>query len=350
MKIAVTGAAGLVGSHLVDYLSKNNAYSVTAVVRSETSCEQFRSLWQKQKVNVVKANVLNLAQLEQAFAGVDIVVHAAAVVDPFGDRAQVFSVNVDGTRNALLAARKASVQQFIYVSSLSVITGNKDQYATDENAPYEPCGEAYADSKIKAETFVRQESIASQTPAITVVRPGFIYGPRERSWMPRLIESISSGKAMLIDGGTKETNVIYVNNLSFAIENAFNNRKAFGKVYNLTDGPGLTKKQLFDAISNGLSLPKVTKVVPGFLAKGFCNSVSSLAPFLSVDTQRKLARYSKAAFRLVGLNQGYSIALAEQDLNYKSRTAFEAGMAETLNFIRSEKGEKKQPDKLVKSV
>jgi nucleoside-diphosphate-sugar epimerase len=342
MKIAVTGAAGLVGSHLVDYLSKNGAYSVTAIVRSLASIEQFKSAWQKQNIKVVEANVLNLSQLEDAFQGADIVVHSAAVVDPFGDRAQIFSVNVDGTKNALLAARKVKAEQFIYVSSLSVITGNKDQYGSSEHSPYEPCGEAYADSKIEAELFVRQEAEASQTPAITVVRPGFIYGPRERTWMPRLIDSIAKGKAMLIDGGTKETNVIYVGNLCFAIENIFNNKKAFGQVYNLTDGPGITKKQLFDALSDGLSLPRVTKVVPGFLAKGFCQIVSTLAPVLSVDTQRNLARYSKAAFRLAGLNQGYSIARAEQDLNYKSRTAFADGMAETLSYIRSEKGEKKQ--------
>lgn len=328
LKVVVTGATGLVGSHLVDYLV-NKGYRVTALVHSRVKTQPFLENWQHANVEVVEADVCDKNACRSGLTGADIVVHAAGVVDPYGQRKAILAVNVGGTANMLALSRELGVKQFIYVSSLSVITGQSDQWAVTEEATLKTCGEPYADSKVKAEQLVMAGS--GEGPlAVTAVRPGFIYGPRERSWLPRLIDSISKGKAALIDGGKKETNVIYVENLNKAIEATFLNPKANGSVYNLTDGGVTNKKQLFDAISDGLGLPRVTTEVPGAVARIFCETVSLVAPYLPSDAQRHLARYSRGAFRLVGVNQGFSIAKAERELDYVDRIPFSEGMAETL--------------------
>jgi nucleoside-diphosphate-sugar epimerase len=345
--IAVTGASGLVGSHLVDYLAARE-YRVVAVVRSSTSAKEFLDRWRRLKVSLFEANVSDLPSLKQALDGVDVVVHAAGVVDPYGTRSVIFDVNVEGTGNVLAAAKAQAVKQFVYVSSLSVITGQHDQYGVGEEVPVRKCGEAYADSKVEAELLVMAESVTDQI-VVTAVRPGFIYGPREHAWLPRLIDSIASGKAALIDGGTKQTNVIYVENLNRAIEATFLNPKAYGQVYNLTDGEVISKKQLFDAIADGLNLPRVKKVVPGFIARAFCQVVSEIAHYLPVEKQRALARYSRAAFRLAGVNQGFSIAKAERDLAYLNRVPFREGMAITLASFKSAR-EKTGGEKLLTST
>src|SRR5205823_6003075 len=159
-------------------------------------------------------------------------------------------------------------------------------------------------------------------------RPGFIYGPGEKAWMPRLIKNIANGKAMLIDGGTKETNVIYIENLCRAIEAAILNPQAYGQVYNLTDGEKITKKELFAAISDGLKLPRVNKKIPGSVARIACELVSTVAPSLPIDTRRKLSRFSRAAFRLAGVNQGFDISKARTELGYTNLVPFEKGMKE----------------------
>jgi nucleoside-diphosphate-sugar epimerase len=333
LKIAVTGATGLVGSHLVDYLVKKNSFEVVAIIRNLSSAAPTVSGWSSAKVQVVETNLTDVDALRRLLKDVDVIVHAAGVVNPFGSRAQIFAVNVECTRSLLTAAKAAKVKQFIYVSSLSVITGMNDQYDVTEEAPLVTSGESYADSKVAAEQLVMAEGGGCDM-AVTAVRPGFIYGARERSWLPRVIDSISSGKAALIDGGNKQTNVIYVENLNRAVEGAFLNAKSYGQVYNLTDGEVISKKQLFDAIADGLDLPRVTKVVPGRVARIFCESVSCLASVLPESMQRKLARYSRAAFRLAGLNQGFSIAKAERDLNYRDRIPFEQGMKETMSYFR----------------
>ena len=328
MHIAVTGATGLVGSHLVDYFS-TKGHSVTALVRNKNKADKLFA----QNVQILLATLSNKEELKEALKTVDVVFHAAGLVDPYGSRDLIFKTNVEGTENVLAAAQNSGVKQFVFISSLSVITGFHDQFDVDETAPLQKSGEAYADSKVAAESLVFGQRQASNT-AVTILRPGFIYGPGETSWLPRLIDSISRGKAMLIDGGKRETNVIYIENLNKAADAVLLNSKTYGQIYNLTDGQHTSKKQLFDAISDGLGLPRVTKVVPYAVAKTFCQLISSVAPILPVDWQKGLARYSKAAFRLAGLNQGFSVAKAEQDLNYTNRISFEEGMAKTLTTFQ----------------
>jgi nucleoside-diphosphate-sugar epimerase len=345
LQVAITGAAGLVGSHLVDFLS-DRGYPVTAVVRSRKSLGSLEQAWLRKQILIKEADLTDASSLDEAFRGKDIIVHAAGIVDPYGSRTAIFNTNVQGTQNAIAAAQANQVKHFILISSLSVITGRVDQFDTSEEAPYRRSGEAYADSKVSAEVLVREAIAKTNFPA-TIVRPGFIYGPRERAWMPRLINSIAAGKAMLIDGGLKETNVIYVQNLNRAVLAVIENSCSIGQIYNLTDGPGISKKQLFDAISLGLNLPPVKRHVPGFLARSFCEVISLVAPLLPPQTQKKLARYSKAAFRLAGQNQGFAIRKAEQELGYIDRIAFAEGMAETLKSFAEGRGAQLRSSDLV---
>jgi nucleoside-diphosphate-sugar epimerase len=337
-RVAITGAGGLVGSYLVQFLLRKG-YSVICILRKPDKPKHLADFIEAGKgfdpanLTIRIADVNDLISMRKAFEGAEVVVHAAGNVDPYGLRAEIFRTNVEGSRLSFQAANAQGVRQFIHVSSLSVITGRGDQYQVDESAPLVYCGENYADSKVLAEETLTLESKSSST-ALTIMRPGFIYGPHEKSWLPRLIDSIRCGKAALIDKGTKETNVIYVENLSRAIEKAILKKAAFGQKYNLTDGQNVTKKMLFDKIADELGLPRVQRVIPSFVAKPFFKLVSAIAPLLSVPAQRSLARYSQAAFRLVGLNQGFSIAKAEKELNYTDRVAFTEGMAATLKEFK----------------
>jgi len=332
-KVLVTGATGLVGFHAVKHLL-SKGFAVKALTRSSSNTVDLQSLSTSGQLSIVQAELDDKQQLINCLNGVDVVVHAAGFVDPLAKREDIYKVNVQATGTLLAAAKEAKVKQFIHISSLSVITGQGDQYGLSESAELKYCGEAYADSKVDAEKLVTTKN---GTIAVTVLRPGFIYGPKEKAWMPRLINSIAQGKAMLIDGGHKETNVIYVGNLSQAIELAILNKQSYGQVYNLTDGEKVSKKQLFDAIADGLQLPRVTKTIPSAVAKTACEVVSVIAPLLPLSARKGLARYSRAAFRLAGVNQGFDIGKAERELNYTKRIPFAEGMKLTLADFGSKK-------------
>ncbi|MBX9771786.1 MAG: NAD-dependent epimerase/dehydratase family protein [Candidatus Obscuribacterales bacterium] len=331
--VLVTGATGLVGYHAVKHLLAKG-FAVKALTRSSSNIADLNSLATNGQLSIVQAELDDKSQLVNCLKGVDVVVHAAGFVDPLGKREDIYKVNVDGTGNMLAAAKEANVKQFIHISSLSVITGQGDQYGLSEKAELKYCGEPYADSKVDAEKLVATQN---GTIHVTVLRPGFIYGPKEKAWMPRLINSIAQGKAMLIDGGLKETNVIYVGNLTQAIELAILNKQSYGQVYNLTDGEKVSKKELFDAIADGLSLPRVTRTIPTAVARTACEVVSTIAPMLPLSARKGLSRYSRAAFRLAGVNQGFDISKAERELNYTKRISFADGMKETLADFGSKK-------------
>lgn len=334
IKIAVTGAAGLVGSHACEYLAQKG-YLVKAIVRSKINAEFFAERWTKLNIETIETNITNREELEDALAGSDVIIHAAGIVDPYAIPQAINAVNVTGSKLVLETAIKLKAKQFIFISSLSVITGNNDQYKATESAPLVLCGESYADSKVKAERLVTS-SLYKDKIGVTVLRPGFIYGPRERAWLLQLVEALKSGRAILIDGGKKETNVIYVENLNKAIDASILNQKAYGQIYNLTDGQTITKKQLFDTICDGLDLPRVKKNLPSWLIKPIFDFLSGTISHLPIERRRKLSRFSKAAYRLIGINQGFSIRKAQEELKYTGLIPFNTGMIETLSYFKEQ--------------
>jgi nucleoside-diphosphate-sugar epimerase len=327
----VTGASGLVGFDFVRSLIVDHGASAVAAVRASTNTAALSEIAAKYngRLQIVQAPLDDECSLAQAMAGCDAVVHSAATIDPNGNGKNLRSVNVDGTRHVLNASVRAGVEHFLHISSLSVITGEADKYNVTEAEPLRHCREAYANSKIDAELIVMEEKDRGRI-AVTALRPGFIYGPREQAWMPRLMQALRNRRALVVGGGSKETNVIYVKNLSRAIMLALLNKVAYGQVYNLTDGQVITKKQLFDTIADELGLPRARIHVSVGFAKFICELSSLAAPWAPPFVEPLLSRYSRPAFRLAAVNQGFDISKAERELGYVDRIPFQIGMAETL--------------------
>jgi 2-alkyl-3-oxoalkanoate reductase len=330
MNVFVTGASGLVGLNLVKYLCARG-FSTTALVRSTSRLEKLQTVSQDypEQVKLVVGELLDSEKLQESMRGHDVVVHTAALIEPYAESAKLDDVNVGGTRSAIEAAITAGVTQFIHISSLSVITGEKDRYGIKEDEPLRYCKEAYANSKISAEKLVRDGGYDSRIN-VTILRPGFIYGPNERAWLTRLISTLKEGRGLLVARGTKETCVIYVENVCRAIESCLLNEVSYGQIYNLTDGQGITKKQLFDTICDGLGLPRVTTSIPVSVARLLVEAASISATVAPSRIRRRLERFSRPAYRLAAVNQGFDISKAERELGYVNRIPFHEGMQRTL--------------------
>jgi 2-alkyl-3-oxoalkanoate reductase len=331
LRVLVTGASGMIGYHTVKAMLALG-HETTALIRKTSDDSELNAL--KGNLLIKRCDLSNENALRSALNGIDVVIHAAGMVDPHARKEDIFAVNVEFTKSILVAADAANVRHFIHVSSLSVITQG-DLHGGNEELPLVYCGEAYADSKVDAEKAVNM-FFGRTRMMVTILRPGFTYGPMEKSWMPRLIENLRTGKAVLIDGGIKKTNVIFVDNFVTAIQLAILNPKANMQVFNLTDGETVTKKELFDAICDGMGFKRIEREVPGWLAKAVCETVSSLAPSLPVPARKKLSRFSRAAFRLAGVNQGFDITKAETVLGYTQRIPFGEGMRITLEWFKNQ--------------
>ncbi len=330
-RVFVTGASGLVGLNFIESLIADHGSRAVAAVRSTTNTAPLHEIASRfeGRLEIVQAPLEDELSLYQGMRGCDAVVHAAATIDPNGNGKNLRAVNVEGTQNALNAAIKAGVKHFVHISSLAVITGEEDKYNVTEAEPLRHCREAYANSKIDAELIVMQEQGKGRIE-VTSLRPGFIYGPHEQAWMPRLMQALKNGRALVVGGGIKQTNVIYVKNLSRAISLALLNSVAYGQVYNLTDGQLVTKKQLFDTVADELGLPRARIHISVGFAKFICELSSFAAPWAPPFVEPLLSRYSRPAFRLAAINQGFDISKAERELGYTERIDFSVGMSETL--------------------
>lgn len=151
--VAVTGATGFVGQSLIDR-ALAEGFTVRALTRREQP--------HRKGVTWVHGDLADSRALARLLKGAESVIHVAGVVNA-PDHAGFEAGNVAGTLTVVEAARKAGVQRFVFVSSLSA---------------REPRLSAYGASKAKAEKLVKASGLDW-----TIVRPPAIYGPRDREML-----------------------------------------------------------------------------------------------------------------------------------------------------------------------
>src|SRR3989475_9223834 len=169
MTVLVTGASGLVGSHVVEALVARGE-PVRALVRPASRAAVLRL-----GAEAVTGDVTDPAAWQAAARGVRAIVHSAAIVQRRASWEQYVAVNVDGTRLAVDAARTAGAR-LIHISSVAVYAGSAAYPATperrDEDFPFQPIAapDFYARSKRMAEDVVR-EAAPHRAPQIPPLRP-----------------------------------------------------------------------------------------------------------------------------------------------------------------------------------
>lgn len=326
MKILVTGATGFVGTQLIQKMAREG-HAIRALVRKPEQAGELKKL----NVEICQGDVTDRASLADALREVDTVIHMASRVGETGTREEFFSVNLQGTLNLLEACRHVPLKRFIHVSSLSVITGYMDHDGSAENSPYRYTGEHYADSKIEAEKAVMEYNKKYQIPAV-ILRPGFIYGPGDRLFLPAVIQNLREKKVIFIDGGKKLLNLTYVGNLIEAILLAMKNEKAVGEIFNITDGEEISKQEFFFAIADAMQLPRPVKSIPFGVAWMLCSVLTLIHKIFGI---KRPPRLSRIKLRFLGQNQFFSINKAENRLGYQHTVCFKEGLKEALAWQRA---------------
>ncbi len=165
-KFLVTGGAGFLGINLVRYLL-DRGHEVTSLDLAEFDYEDCR-----EKVRIVTGDIRDAEAVKQATAGQDQVVHCAAAL-PLYSREEIFSTDVDGTRNVMAAAAEASLDRAIMISSTAVygIPDHHPIYEDDRLVGVGPYGEA----KIAAEEVCLE--FRQQGLCVPIIRPKSFIGP-----------------------------------------------------------------------------------------------------------------------------------------------------------------------------
>ena len=321
--LLITGATGLVGSHVAQR-ARELGIRTRALVRVPAEATLLAG-W---GVELCPGDITDPVSLNAACEGVTHVVHCAAKVGDWGPVDGYRAVNVRGLQHLVEAVlRTGTLRRFVHISSLGVYEG-RDHFGTDESVPPDTRGmDGYTLTKVEAEQLVLRHVAENRLPAV-VLRPGFIYGPRDRSVMPRLLERLHQGKVKYIGSGEQKLNNTYVGNLIDAVFLALEKQDVLGEVFNVTDGRLVSKREFISTVAEMAGLPAPTKRVPRKVARVLMRVAERVYRLLRKPEAPLL---SSARYKFLALNLDFSIEKARAKLGYTPRVDF----AEAIRTTRT---------------
>jgi nucleoside-diphosphate-sugar epimerase len=215
-------------------------------------------------------NVLDSGSIAAAAKGCDAIFHTAAAISPNGGWEAFRGTNVSGTNNVIAAARESSCR-LLHLSSVAVY-GSAARYRdepTSETTPLPPLREHayYARSKRESEELVMGAHERGELWA-TAVRPNWIYGERDRQFVPRAVNMVALPVVPLIAGGRSIMSMVHAANVADGAVRALCTDAAGGLAYNLTNDYPVTVEQFVRLGAEGLGRRARTFSVPLWLARG----------------------------------------------------------------------------------
>jgi UDP-N-acetylglucosamine 4-epimerase len=307
----VTGVAGFIGSNLLEALLKLDQRVVgldNFSTGKRKNLEEVRALVptaQWARFQFLEGDIGDLAACQRACAGVDFVLHQAALGSvPFSMKDPLAShrSNVTGFLNMLLAARDAKVKRFVYASS-SAIYGDDPSLPKVEKKTGQPLS-PYAATKAINEVYASAFALAYGFPSIGL-RYFNVFGPRQdpegayAAVIPLWIAALLRRQPIFINGDGETSrdfcfvaNVVQANLLAATTANA----EALNQAYNVALGQRTTLNELFHSLQS--SLRQKDAALP--------QQKPTYRDFRPGDVRHSLADIRKAQ-RLLGFAPSHSI-------------------------------------------
>jgi 2-alkyl-3-oxoalkanoate reductase len=323
----ITGATGLLGSQLAEQLVSQGE-CVRALVRAGSDTRFLRTLG----VECVTGDLSEPDTLPNAVHGADIVYHCAARVGDWGPWTAFQEGVIDATGNLLDACRTVGVGRVLHVSSI-IVYGHPleraDRFTEDEPLGQNLWlwGDNYCRAKIAAEEHCRR-----YPGPLTIVRPSWIYGPRDRTSLPRVFKVLEAGRAAVVGRGDNRLNIVYSADVASGAILAANNAAAVGRAYNLSSEGELTQREFLDLLTNALGRPRVRWHVPYRIAfaGGFFAELVARAIRL-----RRPPHFTRYVVALLGRSTRFSIERAKTELGWSPRVPAVEGLQRTLEWYWS---------------
>jgi NAD dependent epimerase/dehydratase len=251
--VLVTGAAGFIGSHLVERLVKDGA-AVRAFGRytSRTDIGNLRELSQDvlDEVDVRFGDLLDRDFVGRAVAEVDVVFHLGASISvaySYVAPREVVQTNVIGTLNVLTAAQEAMTRRVVQMSS-SEVYGTAQYTPIDEKHPLH-AQSPYAASKVGADKLAETFHLSFGLPVV-IARPFNTYGPRQsqRAVIPTIVAQALAGGELSIGATTPRRDFVYVGDTVDALLALGASDDHAGETFNISTGTDVSVAQVVELV------------------------------------------------------------------------------------------------------
>ncbi|VVB77691.1 GDP-L-fucose synthase [uncultured archaeon] len=302
-KVLVTGGAGFIASHIVDFLIMRG-YDAIIIDNLSTGKEKYLN----KKAKFYRADITNLDEIKEIFIQEkpEIVIHAAAQVmlrksidDPIYDA----KTNILGTINVLECCRNG-VKKIIYTSTGGARYGEPEYLPVDEKHKLNPLA-PYGISKHTAEHYVYAYSKLYGLDYL-IFCFGNVYGPRDDPNCKRVsslfsYQIVKNQDPVIFGDGNQTRDFIYVLDLAEFIVNSIE-KNPENKLFNLANGEQISVNDIFNLLKEISGFSGVAKHIP---------AIPGEIRDICLDT-----------------------SLAKKDLGWKAKTDFKSGLCETFNWIK----------------
>lgn len=323
----VTGGTGLLGSHIAERLVARGR-RVRALIRPGSDTRFLESLG----VALVQGDLTDPAACARAVSEVEVVYHSAAKVGDWGPWREFQTCCIDATRNLAVAASRAGVSRFLHISSTSAY-GHPPEGGPpiDESAPMGQnvwLWDPYTRSKVESERLLWELNARNELP-VTVIRPSWLYGERDRTTVARVVERLRKGRVPLIGPGDNPLSAVYAGTVADAALLAASDPGSAGEAYNITRQGPITQREFINLFAEACGAPPVIRRVP-------YGAVYAIAFVL--ETQGRLTRrarpplISRYATWLMGRYLEYSTAKAEQRLGWRPTLTYRESIARSVRW------------------
>lgn len=332
--VLVTGATGLLGSHVVERFVAEG-WQVRALVRDPAAARWLEGAG----AELHAGDVLDAAAFARAARGCDTIAHGAAAIFSREGWEGYRRANVAGTANAIDAA-VANGTRLVQVSSVAVYgPGTRyraDGRKTDEDTPFAPLpGHGlYARSKRESEELVLRAHRGGRIWA-TAVRPSVIYGRRDRQFTPRIARLVRRGIVPLVASGRSTMSLVHAANVADGVYRAAITDAAGGRAYNLADDFPVTVRDFFRYAAEGLGVRVRFVPVPLPLARVGAVAVGAIAPLLGIDRSVASARTS---LDFVTRDNPFTSQRARAELGWSPAVRPAEGVVEAFRWVAAAKG------------
>jgi len=323
MTILVTGANGFVGSNLCRHLLEHG-YRVRGLVRPGGERRFIAGL---PGLSLFSGDILEPGSLAPAMRGVDVVCHVAGRSADWGPWQAFRAANVDGVARVLSAARGHGVRRLVHVSSVSVY-GFPGGVDLDEDTPFvaRPT-DRYVTTKADGERL----ALAADGDGIevTVIRPGGILGPNDRTTTLKLAPALQAGRFAWVDGGRHRMAPLYIDNLSDMIRLAAGSPEAPGEAFNAVDDGHTSWREFIEWMCADLDCKPPRLSLPRQLAWPLAVCVDTCGRALRLRESPPINRYR---LRAVMNDSHYANTKAKRRLGWQPSVSTREGVARAVRW------------------
>lgn len=313
MKVLVTGAAGFIGSHLVEEIVKKGGY-VRAFVRynSRSDFGHIEAIDPslRDSVEIFFGDIQDPFAVQNAVKGCDLVFHLAALIGiPYSYLApeHYVNTNVKGTLNVLEACRSQKVRRLVHTST-SEVYGTALYAPIDELHPLQ--GQSpYSASKISADKMAESYHLSFGLP-VSTIRPFNTFGPRQsaRAVIPTIITQALSGLKIIKLGSISPVrDFLFVKDTVQGFLSVAASDESIGQVTNIGFGQGLAIKEVAEKIFHFLG------------AK------------IEIETDEERVRPEKSEVMKLICNNDK----AKQIMGWSPRYTLDEGLLETIEYMKA---------------